>query len=447
MRVGVIGTGYVGLVSAACFSHIGHEVVGNDIDPKIVSKLQGGESTIFEDGLQDLIEEGLENRRLRFTTSLSETVLDAEVVFLAVPTPEGDDGSADLRYVVKAATDLGPLLTNYTVVVNKSTVPVGTVPLVRNAVGAGATVDFDVISNPEFLREGYAVDDFLHPDRVVIGTDSDRTRPIMEDLYERLVRNDNPIDFVLPASAEMGKYASNAFLATKISFINFMSQMCEEYGADVEEVARIMGQDKRIGRAFLNAGIGWGGSCFPKDVQALLKMAKDAHVDAGIVEQAVVTNGMMRRLLPQKVKRFYNTDDLRGKRFALLGLAFKENTDDVRDAPSIDIVRDLTEAGAEMLAYDPQARHTFEKKMKALGVDTTNLKYAETAEEALTGTDAIIGATLWPEFSTMDMRKVLKLVGSPVVFDGRHIWKHPERLRKLGFKYVTIGKESDTLAA
>ncbi len=447
MRLGVVGTGYVGLVSGTCFADIGHEVTCVDIDEQKVERMQNGEIPIYEPQLEDLFQKNIEANRLRFTTDLSQAILDTEVVFLALPTPESDDGSADLSYVLQAAEDIGPLLTNYTVIVNKSTVPVGTVPKVDERIARGARVEYDVISNPEFLREGYAVDDFKRPARIVIGTDNERTRPIMEEVYERLVRNDHPIDFVLPASAEMGKYASNAFLATKISFANFLAQMCEQYGADIQEVAKIMGDDPRIGRDFLNAGIGWGGSCFPKDVQALIMMAREVGVNPGIVEEATVTNGEMRRLMPAKIKNFYETQDLSGRRFALLGLAFKENTDDVREAPAFDIVRDLTDAGAEIVAYDPQAKETFQRKIERELPNIRGLRLVDSIEEAVTGSDALITATLWPEFSTMDLRRVRDLLKEPVIFDGRHVWKRPERVRAAGFKYVTIGKTSDKKAA
>jgi UDPglucose 6-dehydrogenase len=435
MRVGVIGTGYVGLVTGTCFADMGNDVVCVDIDADKVRKMKSGVVPIHEPGLDDMFVRNLKAGRLKITTRLNDAVKDTDVIFLALPTPMDEDGSADLSYVLKAARDIGPLLNQYTVIVNKSTVPVGTVARVTKVIKEGTRQKFDVLSNPEFLREGKAVEDFMAPDRIVIGTDSERARDIMETLYEQFVRNRNPIDFVQPASAEIGKYASNAFLATKISFANFVALFCEKYGGDVEEVTRIMGDDHRIGHAFLHAGLGWGGSCFPKDTEAFAHMARKAGLNADMIESSQELNQSMRRHLVDKIKAFYG-GNIKGKRFAMWGLAFKENTDDIREAPAIDVVRDLTAAGATVTAYDPAAMTRVRKEHS----DIKGLTFGDAKEEVVIGADALIIATLWNEFRSINFKVLNKLLKKPVIFDGRNVFPGMETLQQEGFYYESIGR-------
>ncbi|RYF97700.1 MAG: UDP-glucose/GDP-mannose dehydrogenase family protein, partial [Chitinophagaceae bacterium] len=359
MKIAVVGTGYVGLVTGTCFSETGNQVICVDIDKKKVDKLSSGQITIYEPGLEKLFLRNQKEGRLHFTTNLEEAIKDAQIVFLALPTPPGEDGSADLKYILGVASDLGKLLkpSDYKVIIDKSTVPVGTADKVRNAIVASATEDikdaFDVVSNPEFLREGVAVDDFMKPDRVVIGTESEKAKKLMSDLYVPFVRQGNPIIFMDEKSAELTKYAANSFLAVKISFMNEIAQLCERMGADVDMVRKGIGSDERIGKRFLFPGIGYGGSCFPKDVQALAKSSSEVSYEFKILDAVMDVNEKQKLHLMPKISKYFN-DDLKGKHFALWGLAFKPNTDDIREAPALYIIDELIAAGATVSAFDPE---------------------------------------------------------------------------------------------
>lgn len=433
MRIAVVGTGYVGLVTGTCFSETGNTVTCIDIDKAKVDKLQKGQITIYEPGLEQLFERNIKQKRLFFTTDLAEGIQGAQVIFLALPTPPGEDGSADLKYILKVADDLGPLLSDYTVIVDKSTVPVGTAELVRARIAAKSKVDFDVVSNPEFLREGVAVDDFMKPDRVVVGTASPRARKIMEVLYGPLVRQGNPIIFMDERSAELTKYAANSFLATKITFMNEIANLCELLGADVDSVRRGVGTDSRIGKRFLFPGIGYGGSCFPKDVQALAKASEEASYDFRILKAVMdVNDGQKTRLIPA-VRKYFN-GDLKGKVIALWGLAFKPHTDDVREAPALYNIEALLQEGAVVRAHDPEAT---ENVRKIIG---DRIQYVSDPYEAASGADAILIATEWPEFRTPDFDRLSSLLKNKVIFDGRNLYDLA-LMRDLGYSYYSIGRE------
>ncbi len=433
MRIAVVGTGYVGLVTGTCFSETGNTVTCIDIDKAKVEKLQKGQITIYEPGLEQLFERNIKQKRLFFTTDLAEGIQGAQVIFLALPTPPGEDGSADLKYILKVADDLGPLLSDYTVIVDKSTVPVGTAELVRARIAAKSKVDFDVVSNPEFLREGVAVDDFMKPDRVVVGTASPRARKIMEVLYGPLVRQGNPIIFMDERSAELTKYAANSFLATKITFMNEIANLCELLGADVDSVRRGVGTDSRIGKRFLFPGIGYGGSCFPKDVQALAKASEEASYDFRILKAVMdVNDGQKTRLIPA-VRKYFN-GDLKGKVIALWGLAFKPHTDDVREAPALYNIEALLQEGAIVRAHDPEAT---ENVKKIIG---DRIQYVSDPYEAASGADAILIATEWPEFRTPDFDRLSSLLKNKVIFDGRNLYDLA-LMRDLGYSYYSIGRE------
>ena len=386
MKIAVVGTGYVGLVTGTCFAETGNKVVCVDIDKSKVEKLSNGEITIYEPGLEKLFLRNLKEGRLKFTTSLAEGIEGAPIIFLALPTPPGEDGAADLRYVLGVADELGKLMKDYKVIVDKSTVPVGTAQKVHSAVAAHYKGEFDVVSNPEFLREGVAVDDFMKPDRVVIGTGSERARKLMGDLYAPFVRQGNPVIYMDERSAELTKYAANSFLATKISFMNEIAQLCEKLGADVDMVRRGIGSDERIGKRFLFPGIGYGGSCFPKDVQALIRSSEEADYDFKILKAVESVNELQKKHLLPKVKAYFK-GALKGKRIALWGLAFKPNTDDIREAPALSLIEALTAEGANVIAYDPEAMANVKK---TLG---NQIAYAANQYEALVGADALIIAT------------------------------------------------------
>lgn len=433
MKIAVVGTGYVGLVTGTCFSETGNTVTCIDIDKEKVEKLQKGQITIYEPGLEQLFERNLKQKRLYFTTSLEEGIKGAQVIFLALPTPPGEDGSADLKYILKVADDLGPLLSDYAVIVDKSTVPVGTAELVRSRIAARTKVDFDVVSNPEFLREGVAVDDFMKPDRVVVGTASPRARKVMEVLYGPLVRQGNPIIFMDERSAELTKYAANSFLATKITFMNEIANLCELLGADVDSVRKGVGTDSRIGKRFLFPGIGYGGSCFPKDVQALAKASEEAAYNFRILKAVMdVNEGQKTRLMP--AIRNYFKGDLKGKVIALWGLAFKPHTDDVREAPALYNIEALLKEGAVIRAHDPEAA---ENVRKIIG---DKIEYVSDPYEAAAGADAILIATEWPEFRTPDFDKLTSLLKNKVIFDGRNLYDL-SLMKDLGYSYYSIGRE------
>jgi UDPglucose 6-dehydrogenase len=433
MKIAVVGTGYVGLVTGTCFAETGNTVTCIDIDHNKVNKLKGGKITIYEPGLEQLFERNLKQERLFFTTNLKEGIEDAKVIFLALPTPPGEDGSADLKYILKVADDLGPLLNEYTVIVDKSTVPVGTADKVRTRIAANAKVEFDVVSNPEFLREGVAVEDFMKPERVVIGTTSSRAKKIMETLYAPYVRQGNPLVFMDERSAELTKYAANSFLATKITFMNEIANLCELVGADVDAVRKGIGTDSRIGKRFLFPGIGYGGSCFPKDVQALAKSASDANYDFRILNAVMDVNEMQKTKLVDRVRDYFN-GNLKGKKLAIWGLSFKPHTDDIREAPALYNIEAFLKEGAIINVHDPEA---MENVRQIFG---DKIKYFDSAYDAAENTDAIFIATEWPEFRTPDFEKLATVFKSKVIFDGRNVYEL-DMMKEQGFTYYSIGRE------
>jgi UDPglucose 6-dehydrogenase len=432
MKIAVIGTGYVGLVTGTCLAETGNHVICVDIDEKKINKLRNGKVTIYEPGLEKLFERNLKEERISFTTSLKEGIEEAEIIFLALPTPPGEDGSADLRYVLGVASEIGKLLSDYKIIVDKSTVPVGTAEKVHEAIAANYDGEFDVVSNPEFLREGVAVDDFMKPDRIVIGTTSDRAKEVLTELYGPYVRQGNPLVFMDERSAELTKYAANAFLAVKISFMNEIAQMCEKLGADVDMVRKGIGSDDRIGKRFLFPGIGYGGSCFPKDVKALMHSAKEVKYEFRILDAVIEVNEKQKLHLVSKIKRYYN-NDLKGKHFAFWGLAFKPNTDDIREAPALEIIQSLLNEGATVCAFDPEA---MENVKNLLG---DKLNYAELQYDCLENADALVVATEWNEFRTPDFDKLLSMMKDPVIFDGRNVYD-VQVMEKKGFHYESIGR-------
>ncbi|HNP94332.1 MAG TPA: UDP-glucose/GDP-mannose dehydrogenase family protein [Cyclobacteriaceae bacterium] len=433
MKIAVVGTGYVGLVTGTCLAETGNTVTCVDIDQEKVRKLKSGEVTIYEPGLTPLFERNLKQNRLFFTTSLEEGIRDAKIIFLALPTPPGEDGSADLKYILKVANDLGPLLKSYAVIVDKSTVPVGTAEKVRKAVSSGAKVEFDVVSNPEFLREGVAVDDFMKPERVVVGTSSQRAQKLMEELYIPFVRQGNPIIFMDERSAELTKYAANSFLATKISFMNEIANMCELLGADVDAVRKGIGSDSRIGKRFLFPGIGYGGSCFPKDVQALAKSAEEVSYDFKILNAVMDVNDHQRLKLLKAIKSHFG-NNLKDKTIAIWGLAFKPHTDDIREAPALYNIEGLLTEGARIKAHDPEAMDNVHKMIG------DKISYHATPYEAAQDADAILIATEWPEFRSPDFDKLSAIMKDKVIFDGRNLYDI-EAMKDLGFKYISIGRK------
>jgi len=434
MKIAVVGTGYVGLVTGTCFAETGNTVTCIDIDADKVKKLNSGKITIYEPGLELLFERNLKQERLFFTTSLKDGIKDAKIIFLALPTPPGEDGSADLKYILGVASELGPLLDHYTVIVDKSTVPVGTADKVREYIAANCSVEFDVVSNPEFLREGVAVEDFMRPERVVIGTRSEKARKLMEALYAPFVRQGNPLVFMDERSAELTKYAANAFLATKISFMNEIANLCELVGADVDSVRKGIGTDSRIGKRFLFPGIGYGGSCFPKDVQALSKSSADVNYNFRILDAVMAVNAAQKTKLIPRIKDYYR-GDLKGKVFALWGLSFKPHTDDIREAPALYNIEELLNAGVIIKAHDPES---MENVKQMLG---DKIQFCETPYEAAEEADAIFIATEWPEFRTPDFEKLSSLLKRKVVFDGRNLYDLAQ-MKELGYTYFSIGRET-----
>ncbi|MBS1760660.1 MAG: UDP-glucose/GDP-mannose dehydrogenase family protein [Bacteroidetes bacterium] len=432
MKIAVVGTGYVGLVTGTCFAETGNHVICVDIDQQKIEKLKSGEITIFEPGLEKLFLRNQKERRLEFTTNLAQGIKDAEIIFLALPTPPGDDGAADLRHVLGVADDLGKLLTNYKVIVDKSTVPVGTAQKVHNAIAANYKGAFDVVSNPEFLREGVAVEDFMKPDRVVIGTNSERAQKLMADLYAPFVRQGNPVIFMDEASAELTKYAANSFLATKISFMNEIARLCEKLGADVDMVRRGIGSDDRIGKRFLFPGIGYGGSCFPKDVQALVKSSDDVQYEFEILKAVMRVNDTQKLYLLPGIKKYFN-NNLKGKHFAIWGLAFKPNTDDIREAPALSIIDALINEGATVAAFDPEAMKNVQKQIG------DKIVYSANQYDALVDADALIIATEWNEFRMPDFDRIEKSLKNKAVFDGRNLFDL-ELMKEKGFHYESIGR-------
>ena len=432
MKIAVIGTGYVGLVTGTCLAETGNEVICVDIDKNKVEKMRSGVVPIYEPHLDILFERNIKAGRLNFTTSLDEGLSFGEIIFLALPTPEDEDGSADLSYVLGVADEIGKKITDYKVIVDKSTVPVGTAEKVHHSIAKNASCDFDVVSNPEFLREGYAVDDFLKPERIVIGSSSEKAIKLMQRLYKPFVRSGNPIIIMDEKSAELTKYAANAFLATKITFMNEIANYCEKVGADVDKVRIGMGTDSRIGKRFLFPGIGYGGSCFPKDVKALQKAGRDESYDFKILDSVIEVNEKQKTILFPKIQNFFN-GDLSNKKLAVWGLAFKPETDDVREAPAIYLIEKLLNKGASLSVYDPEAMPNIKKQFGE------TLNYCNSMYEALENADALIICTEWSIFRTPDFNKVKQLLKQSIIFDGRNLYD-VEEIKKEGFIYSSIGR-------
>ncbi len=433
MKIAVVGTGYVGLVTGTCFAETGNHVTCVDINEDKINRMKAGEVPIYEPGLEDLFHRNTEEGRLNFTTSLSEGIKGAKVIFLALPTPPGENGSADLKYILQVANDLGPLITEYTVIIDKSTVPVGTSELVHQAIVKNASPNlFDVVSNPEFLREGVAVEDFMKPDRVVIGTESDQAKEILNRLYAPLVRQGNPIIFMDERSAEMTKYAANAFLATKITFMNEIANLCELVGANVDDIRRGIGTDSRIGKRFLFAGIGYGGSCFPKDVQALAKTSEENNYQFHILDSVMRVNEKQKTKLIPVIKNHFN-NDLAGKTIGIWGLAFKPYTDDIREAPALYNIEHLLELGCKINVYDPEAMPNVKE---ILGDSVT---FSKNPYEAIENADALLIVTEWPQFRTPDFEFMESLLKNKVIFDGRNLYEMAQ-MKELGYTYYSIGR-------
>jgi UDPglucose 6-dehydrogenase len=435
MRIAVIGTGYVGLVTGTCFAESGNEVLCVDNNPEKLALLRQNVVPIYEPGLEALFIRNVKEGRLKFTDSLAEAVAFAEIIFLALPTPPMEDGSADLKYVLGVASEIGGLLTDYRVVVTKSTVPVGTADKVRAAIGAKTNVEFDVVSNPEFLREGVAVEDFMKPERVVVGTRSERARQLMDKLYRPFVLSGNPVIYMDERSSELTKYAANSFLATKISFMNEVANLCERVGADVDAVRKGIGTDSRIGKRFLFAGVGYGGSCFPKDVQALDFTADEYGYNFQILKAVMNVNQAQKKRLVEKLLAYFGTDSLAGKRIGIWGLAFKPNTDDIREAPALVIIQELLARGAEVSVFDPVAMDAVKKYYPGL-----NVRYTADRYEAATGADALLIVTEWGEFRTAELDKLKTLMRTPAVFDGRNVYE-AEAFKGTGIYYASIGRQ------
>jgi UDPglucose 6-dehydrogenase len=431
-KIAVVGTGYVGLVTGTCFAETGNQVICIDIDAAKVEKMKNGIIPIYEPNLDTIFERNITAKRLSFTTSLEDGIKDAEIIFLALPTPPGEDGSADLSYILGVAEQLGKLITDYKVIVDKSTVPVGTAEKVSAVIAKNTQVDFAVVSNPEFLREGFAVSDFMKPDRVVIGTRDERARKVMESLYRPFVRQGNPIYFMDEKSAELTKYAANSFLATKITFMNEVANFCELVGADVDQVRVGIGSDTRIGKRFLFPGIGYGGSCFPKDVKALVKSGEDLNFKFEILSAVLKVNQDQKTILFPKIKNFFR-GDLLGKKIAVWGLAFKPDTDDIREAPALFMIEALLDAGAYISAYDPEAMPNVKN---SLG---NKIDYASDEYSALSGADALLICTEWGIFRNPDFTRMKSLMKDAVLFDGRNLFEIGEMNDK-GFYYCSIGR-------
>jgi len=432
MNIAVVGTGYVGLVTGTCFAEMGNHVICVDIDAEKVSSMQQGKMPIYEPHLDVLFERNIKQGRLNFTTDLKEAVEPASIIFLALPTPPDEDGSADLSYVLSVAEQLGGIINDYKVIVNKSTVPVGTAEKVHQAISSTIKCDFDVVSNPEFLREGYAVDDFMKPDRVVVGTDSERARTLITELYSPFVRQGNPIYFMDTRSSELTKYAANAFLATKITFMNEIANLCEKVGANVDMVRMGIGSDERIGKRFLFAGIGYGGSCFPKDVQALFNTSSEFQYDFQVLSAVMNVNAEQKLVIYNKIMQYFD-HDVKGKKIAVWGLAFKPDTDDIREAPALYIIEKLLGQGAQVVAYDPEAMNNVSKLFG------DKIVYAKDQYEALDGVDALLIATEWAVFRTPEFDEMNKRMKAHVIFDGRNLYE-PAKMKQLGYYYNSIGR-------
>jgi UDPglucose 6-dehydrogenase len=434
VKIAVVGTGYVGLVTGTCLAESGNQVVCVDIDQAKVDKMKAGEIPIYEPGLEEVFSRNISENRLSFSTNLGEGIEGAEIIFLALPTPPNEDGSADLSYVLGVAGELGPLLKKYTVIVDKSTVPVGTAVKVRQEVAKNAKVDFDIVSNPEFLREGLAVNDFMHPDRIVIGVTSDKARKLMKKLYDPFATDGGEIIFMDESSAELTKYAANSFLATKISFMNEIANLCDILGANVDDIRRGIGSDPRIGHKFLYSGIGYGGSCFPKDVSALFNTAKANDYDFKIIGAVNEVNNIQRKIITKKILEHFD-GNIKGKTFGLWGLAFKPDTDDIREAPAIYIINELLKQGASISAYDPEATDN----VKKLYADNDKIQFNSEPYQALDNADALIIATEWQEFKSPDFDVIKSKLKNPVIFDGRNLYDLKEMTDR-EFNYQSIGR-------
>ena len=436
MKLSVIGTGYVGLVVGTCFAESGNDVICVDNDDRKLRMLKKGESPIFEPGLADLLKKNIADERIVFTDSLEKAVRGSEIIFLALPTPQSEDGSADLQHVLNTAKMIGRFMNGYKVIVNKSTVPVGTADRVRGIVAKETTLNFDVVSNPEFLKEGAAVNDFMKPDRIVIGTRSARACALMEDLYAPFIRTGNPLIVMDERSSELTKYAANSFLATKVSYMNDIANLCEKVGADIDQVRKGMGTDARIGTQFLFAGIGYGGSCFPKDVAALLNTSAAYGHELQILQSVEAVNRRQKQIIVEKIKRHFK-GKIKGLTVALWGLSFKPNTDDVREAPSLTIISALLKAGATVRAYDPEAMEEMKRKIG------NAVRYFDNNYESLKGADALVIATEWNDFRRPDFDRMKSLLRQPVIFDGRNIYD-PRVMAERGFMYYGIGRSGVT---
>lgn len=438
MKIGVIGTGYVGLVTGVCFADSGNHVICVDNNPAKLESLKNGEIPIYEPGLKPLFDRSVREGRLEFTNNLEYCVDNSDIVFLCLPTPPGEDGQADLKYVLNVGEEIGKIIKSYKVLVNKSTVPVGTAEKVAERVQRNAKVDFDVVSNPEFLREGAAVEDFMKPERVVIGTTSARAMELMKQLYDPFVRSGNPVLFMDERSSELTKYAANAFLATKITFMNEIANVCELVGANVDNVRRGIGTDSRIGKRFLFAGIGYGGSCFPKDVQALDYTSDEYGYNFQILKAVMEVNDRQKLSIVEKIKMFYQ-GELKGKTFGIWGLAFKPETDDVREAPALYILEHLLAAGAHIKAYDPEAIHTFKI---AFGEElSSKVEFVSKRLDAIQDVDALVICTEWNEFRTVDFADVKAGLRAPVIFDGRNLYDL-DQAEKAGLTYISVGRKT-----
>jgi len=445
VKIAVVGTGYVGLVTGTCFAEVGNHVTCVDIDEKKVSAMRKGAIPIYEPGLEEIFLRNIEQDRLKFSVDLEEGVQGAEVIFLALPTPPNEDGSADLSYILDVAEKLGPLLKSYTVIINKSTVPVGTAEKVKDIITKKTDIEFDIASNPEFLREGCAVEDFMHPDRIVIGSGSERARKLLGSLYEPITRSEEvPVFWMDERSAEITKYAANSFLAAKISFINEVANLCKILGADVDLVRAGIGSDRRIGNRFLFPGIGYGGSCFPKDVQALQKTAIDTGYTLRTIDALIEVNEHQKHLLFENVKNYFGAD-LAGKSFTLWGLSYKPQTDDIREAPSIYLINDLIESGASVRVYDPEAMENMKKQYKDK-YDESVLYFADDPYSAADGSDALLIVTEWSVFLEPDFKLLAEKLKSPIVFDGRNIYSL-ETMRQHGFFYDSVGRPTVQLTS
>jgi len=435
MQLAIIGTGYVGLVSGTCFAETGNNVMCIDINEEKINQLRAGKTPIYEPGLENLLERNIKEKRISFTTDLAEGIKGAQIIFLALPTPPGKDGEADLQYVLDVAAQLSNMITEYTVIVNKSTVPVGTAEKVANVLALNLDRSlFDVVSNPEFLREGVAVEDFLKPDRVVVGTSSDRAKKLMEELYQPFLRQGNPLFFMDERSSEMTKYAANAYLAMRISFMNEMALLCEKAGANVDWVRVGMGSDSRIGKRFLFPGVGYGGSCFPKDVQALARTARDHDFNFNLVETTMQVNDRQKTVLGRKIKEYFG-NDLTGKTFGIWGLAFKPETDDIREAPACELIKELKASGATVRAFDPEA---MENVRRIFGDD---VYFAEDMYDTISDADALIIVTEWSEFRNPDFKRIEETLRHPSIFDGRNVYSL-EKMETLPFYYESIGRKT-----